>query len=395
MRKPRGSNPNGEGSIYRRQDGRWVGAAYAPTNRGGRKRIAFYGRTRTEVREKLTALLRDVDRGLTVAAENWTVEQYLNHWLSSVVKPNRAPRTYQGYELVVRRHLVPVLGRKRLKALGVADVRRLVQALTDSGLGVRTTQQVHAVLRNALEQAVRDEAVARNVAKLVKVKTPTYEVGRGLTVVQAKSLLHAVAGERLQALYVLAVYLGLRRAEVLGLRRDDIDLDAARLQVTQTLQRVEGKPPAATTQDTSLQADGSPPSAVCRGAPSAPSTAGPRAPGAGPGLDRLRTGLYDHHRHAYRAGQPSPVLGQGPCSHWRSACPIPRPPSHVREPAPGRRNAATCGARDRRPQRDRRDHDDLRPCITGREADGHASAGGAVGLRRVAVSVAAKVPQTE
>jgi len=240
MRKPRGSNPNGEGSIYRRQDGRWVGAAYAPTNRGGRKRIAFYGRTRTEVREKLTALLRDVDRGLTVAAENWTVEQYLDHWLSSVVKPNRAPRTYQGYELVVRRHLVPMLGRKRLKALGVADVRRLMQALTDSGLGVRTVQQVHAVLRNALEQAVRDEAVARNVAKLVKVKTPTYEVGRGLTVGQAKSLLDAVAGERLQALYVLAVYLGLRRAEVLGLRWDDIDLDAERLQVTQTLQRVEG-----------------------------------------------------------------------------------------------------------------------------------------------------------
>jgi len=241
MRKPRGSNPNGEGSIYRRQDGRWVGAAYAPTNRGGRKRIAFYGKTRTEVREKLTALLRDVGRGLTVAAENWTVEQYLDHWLSSVVKPNRAPRTYQGYELVVRRHLVPALGRKRLKALGVADVRRQVQTMTDSGLGVRTTQQVHAVLHNALEQAVRDEAVARNVAKLVKVKTPTYEVGRGLTVAQAKSLLHAVAGERLQALYVLAIYLGLRRAEVLGLRWDDIDLDAERLQVTQTLQRVEGR----------------------------------------------------------------------------------------------------------------------------------------------------------
>lgn len=181
-----------------------------------------------------------MDRGLTVAAENWTVEQYLDHWLSSVVKPNRAPRTYQGYELVVRRHLVPALGRKRLKALGVADVRRLVQALTDSGLGVRTVQQVHAVLRNALEQAVRDEAVARNVAKLVKVKTPTYEVGRGLTVEQAKSLLHAVSGERLQALYVLAIYLGLRRAEVLGLRWDDIDLDAESLQVTQTLQRVEG-----------------------------------------------------------------------------------------------------------------------------------------------------------
>ena len=143
------------GPVHGLRDKGPLGAAYAPTNRGGRKRIAFYGKTRGEVREKLTALLRDVDRGLTVAAENWTVEQYLDHWLSSVVKPNRAPRTYQGYELVVRRHLAPALGRKRLKALGVADVRRLVHALTESGLGVRTVQQAHAVLRNALEQAVR------------------------------------------------------------------------------------------------------------------------------------------------------------------------------------------------------------------------------------------------
>ncbi len=240
MSKPRGSNPNGEGSIYRRQDGRWVGAAYAPTNRGGRKRIAFYGKTRTEVREKLTALLRDVDRGLTVAAENWNCRAVPRPLALVRGQAEPGPRTHQGYELVVRRHIVPALGRKRLKALGVADVRRLVQTLNDSGLGVRTVQQVHAVLRNALEQAVRDEAVARNVAKLVKVKTPTYEVGRGLTVAQAKSLLHAVSGERLQALYVLAIYLGLRRAEVLGLRWDDIDLDAERLQVTQTLQRVEG-----------------------------------------------------------------------------------------------------------------------------------------------------------
>ena len=103
------SEPEREGSIYRRGDGRWVGSAYAPTNRGGRKRVYFYGATRAEVREKLTALLRDVDRGLTIAAENWTVEQYLAHWLAAVVRSNRAPKTYQGYELAVRRHVVPVL----------------------------------------------------------------------------------------------------------------------------------------------------------------------------------------------------------------------------------------------------------------------------------------------
>jgi integrase len=232
-------NPNGEGSIRLRKDGRWEASIFAPTNRGTRKRVYFYGKTRGEVREKLTALMRDLDRGVTVPAENWTVEAYLAYWLDEVVKPTKAPKTYQGYELAVRRHIVPVLGRKRLKRLSVSDVRRLVGQLSDSGLGTRMVQYVHAVLRNALEQAVRDEQVARNVARLVQVKTPTYDIGRGLTVAQAKTLLEAAESERLYALYVLAVYLGLRRGELLGLRWSDVDLDEARLQVTHTLQRVD------------------------------------------------------------------------------------------------------------------------------------------------------------
>lgn len=200
----------------------------------------MYGRTQAEVREKLTALLRDLDRGVTISAENWTVESYLLQWLETIVKPNRAPKTHQGYELAVRRHILPTLGRKRLRQLSVTDVRRLVQRLTDAGLGVRMVQFVHAVLRNALESAVRDEAIPRNVARLVQVKTPTYDIGRGLSTVQARALLTAARDERLEALYVLAVYLGLRRGEVLGLRWADVDLDEARLQVVQTLQRVDG-----------------------------------------------------------------------------------------------------------------------------------------------------------
>lgn len=233
-------NPNGEGSIYQRSDGRWVASIYAPTNRGGRKRVSFYGATRTQVREKLTALMRDIDRGVTIAEENWTVEQYLTHWLATEVKPNRAPKTYQGYELAVRRHIVPVLGRKRLKKLSVTDVRGLVRQLIDAELGTRMVQFVHAVLRNALEHAVRDEAIPRNVARLVQVKTPTYDVGRGLTVDQAKALLAASKDDRLAALYVVAVYLGLRRGELLGLMWGDVDLTEERLEVVRTLQRVDG-----------------------------------------------------------------------------------------------------------------------------------------------------------
>lgn len=124
---------NGEGSIWRRKDGRWVGATYAATNTGGRKRVSVYGKTRAEAREKLTELQRELDRGVRVPVENWTVQQYLEHWLSNVVKPNRAPKTYQGYELVVRLHIGPRIGRKELRTLAVHEVRAMVQDLQQQG----------------------------------------------------------------------------------------------------------------------------------------------------------------------------------------------------------------------------------------------------------------------
>jgi integrase len=232
---------NGEGTIWHRSDGRWCGATYAATNHGRRKRVYVYGRTRAEAREKLTALQRDLDRGVRISEERWTMEAYLTHWLETVVRPNRAPKTHQGYELVVRRHIVPILGRKRLRTLSVHDVRDLLGQLEDEGISTRGIQQTHAVLRNALQSAMRDELVVRNVAKLVQVKTPRYEVGRGLSVEQARTLLRHSQSDRLHALYVLAVYLGLRRGEVLALRWSSVDLEQGFLQVTHTLQRVGGE----------------------------------------------------------------------------------------------------------------------------------------------------------
>jgi integrase len=106
---------------------------------------------------------------------------------------------------------------------------------------VRLRQQVHAVLRNALEAAVREELIRRNVAKLVKVSGPKYKVNRGLTVDQARKLLVAAEDDRLHALYVLGLFLGLRCGELLGLHWSDVNLEAGTLTVRRNLQRVDGE----------------------------------------------------------------------------------------------------------------------------------------------------------
>lgn len=232
---------NGEGSVYRTKSGRWVGATYAETNTGARKRVVIYGHSRSEARKKLSDLQKELDTGVRISVENWTVKEYLDQWLTTVVKPNRAPKTYQGYELVVRLHIGPRIGKKKLRTLTVRDVRFMCQHLAADGMQRRGVQFVHAVLRAGLQNAMRDELISRNVAKLVQVPTPEYTVGHGLKPDEARTVLEAAKSERLHALYVVALYLGLRRGELLGLQWEHVDLEGETLQVVQTLQRVGGE----------------------------------------------------------------------------------------------------------------------------------------------------------
>lgn len=260
---------NGEGTIYQRKDGRWEGAAFVLTTAGTYKRVRAYGHTHEEARKKLTKLIAQADQGIPVASENWTLAEFLTYWLKHIVKEERRPKTYQGYEGVVRLHLVPGLGKKRLGKLTAQDVRVFINRIRKecqcckhgwdasrerptccalkapkccgSYLSTRMIQSIHAVLRNALERAVREEIIPRNVSKLVTVSVPSYKVNRGLTTEQARRVLRASREDRFHALYVLALCLGLRRGELLGLRWEDVDLDTGTLEVVQTLQRVSGE----------------------------------------------------------------------------------------------------------------------------------------------------------
>jgi integrase len=273
-RRTRAGRANGQGSVYQRADGFWVGAAYVLMPDGSRRRRVVYGRTQGEAAKKLVQLQARSDQGIPAEATGWTVERFLTYWLEFIVKPARKPRTYQGYEVVVRVHLAPSLGRKRLNKLSASDVRLFLRRLehvclcclhgTDAkrmqqdrrccALGQccqsrpsrRLLQQVHSVLRNALQAAVREELIGRNVAKLVQVSGPSYDVNRGLTVEEARKLLAIAREDRLYALYVLALYLGLRRGELLGLRWTDINLEAGVLEVRRALQRIDGELQAVT-----------------------------------------------------------------------------------------------------------------------------------------------------
>src|SRR5215212_3636748 len=245
MAKRRG---NGEGGIYQREsDGKWCASVDLGFVNGKRRRKVIYGKTRKEAADKLKALHRDQAAGLNIAPEQQTVAQYLDRWLDTIITPHRRPKTAASYAQIVRLYLKPYLGKHQLAKLTPEHIQLMLNRLLEDGgvhgepLSTQTVHYVHSVLRRALNQALKWGAVARNVAVLVdppRVEKHTISV---LTPEQGQLLLSTAAGHRLEALYIVALLLGLREGEVLGLRWSDIDFAAHTLRVGQTVQRVSGK----------------------------------------------------------------------------------------------------------------------------------------------------------
>lgn len=231
---------NGEGTVYRRKDGRWECAVYVLGGDGTRRRVRVYGKVREEVLKKRDALIAADRQGLPVQS-GLRLEGYLTDWLRQTARLELRPRAYETYERCVNRHIVPLLGAKRLHSLAPADVRHLMNAKIAEGLSPGTVHYIRAVLRSALSQAMRDGLVQRNVAALVKPPRAKRKEIRALTPEEARTLLRTARDDRLYALWLVAMALGLRRAELLGLTWSNIDLDSRTLRVAQGVQRIDGR----------------------------------------------------------------------------------------------------------------------------------------------------------
>ena len=235
MSKKRG---NGEGSIYRRKDGRWVGQYTIYTAMGPKYRY-LYGKTRAAVAEKLTKAMADRNGGFIFDAGNLTVGEYLDSWLSDSVRGTVRPSTFERHQGIIRLHIKPSLGRVGLKKLTPAHVRRLHREKLDAGLTPATVRKIHSTLHKALSQAVADGLTPRNAAD-VKAPRPAPEEMQPLSEAEARAFLDAARGDRFEPLYMLAISTGLRRGELLGLRWKDVDLERGTLRVGRALVRERG-----------------------------------------------------------------------------------------------------------------------------------------------------------
>ena len=227
-----GKRANGEGTIYKRADGRWT----ARLSLAGGRRKDYFGKTRQEVAVKLAAATKQRQDGIPIIGEQQKVDKYLEGWLKTV-RPNLRPRTFQRYEQYVRLHITPFIGSYSLSRLSPQHLQSLYANRLESGLSATSVHHLHAVIHRALRDAARFGLVVRNVASIVSPPRIERSEMHALSPQHARAFLLAAQSDRLGALYVIALTTGMRQGELLALHWEDVDLERASLRVRATLQR--------------------------------------------------------------------------------------------------------------------------------------------------------------
>src|SRR5215211_5557567 len=219
---------NGDGGLswdQRRQ--RWIAATTVGYDGRGKRIVRRgSGRTKTEAKAKLRALLRDRDDGVVLGAEGYTVGQAVDDWLAFGMG-KRAESTVRKYRLLCSKHIIPLLGARKLRELTAPEVERWLARLAKS-LSTDTLHRVHACLDRSVKRAMARDLVRRNVVELAEI--PTGRPGRqskSLTPEQVDGVLIKTAPNRLHNYIVVSLLTGGRTEELRALRWDHVHLDAA------------------------------------------------------------------------------------------------------------------------------------------------------------------------
>ncbi|GAA4936358.1 integrase [Nonomuraea thailandensis] len=236
-----GRRPNGASTIYFGGDGKWHGRVTVGVKDDGTPdRRHVKRKTEAEVIKAVRELERQRDGGhVRKAGQRWTVAKWLTHWIENIaVPPAIRESTHSGYKVDVVTHLIPGIGAHRLDKLEPEHLEKLYAKIQRSGRSAGTAHHVHRTVRAALNEAVRRGHITKNPVTLAKAPVLTDAEIEPYDIEEIRLLLKA-ADElpRNSARWGIALALGLRQGEALGLRWTHVDLDKGVLRVRRSRQR--------------------------------------------------------------------------------------------------------------------------------------------------------------
>ncbi|WP_435120243.1 tyrosine-type recombinase/integrase [Amycolatopsis thermoflava] len=246
-RKKETRNANGESSIYwSESDKRWHGRVTVGVKDNGKPDRRH---TSSKDRKKVVAKVREIERKrdkgtLHKAGENWTVETWLNHWLYNIAKMTTTENGWDAYYYAVTKHLIPGIGAHKLngpKRLLPDHLEALYRRMMDNGAKAGTAHQVHRTIRAALNDAKARDYISKNPAAVAKPPTPDDEEIEPLKKEEIRALFEAARKGRNSTRWIIAVSLGLRQGEALGLKWEDLNFEEQTLRVRRSRLRPKYK----------------------------------------------------------------------------------------------------------------------------------------------------------
>ena len=237
--RPRVAPAESTSSIYRASDGRWhakVTTGRRPDGTPQRKHLS------RSTKAELHRAVRDLEGLRDAGHQEWTeddplLSRWLEHWLGSILPMTVRWKTLSTYTSLMNRHVLPTLGGLRLSEVRAETLERHYRSLLDSGLSVHVVHGVHRVLRSSLNEAVRRHRLTANPALIARPPRVSSEEVDPLSPDECRQIIHAALSTRQPARWSMALALGLRQGETLGLRWSDVDFDAASLRVRRAVQR--------------------------------------------------------------------------------------------------------------------------------------------------------------
>lgn len=196
--------------------------------------------TKKDAQRYLTAVLRDRDLGTFAEPSSEPLGQYLDQWLQTAAKPKLKAKTFRDYENILPRYVRPALAQRPLAKVTPLDLQALYKEILERGLSARTVRYTHAVVRSALQQAVKWRLLASNSADAVELPKQSRKEIQVLSTEQTRALLKAAQKDRLGALFALAVTAGPRPSEYLALKWTDLDMQTGTVRVVRSLDWLHG-----------------------------------------------------------------------------------------------------------------------------------------------------------
>jgi len=233
----RGQN---EGSIRKRKDGTWEARVTIGISADGKQqRKSLYGKTRQEVSAKMTDLLNNLQKGIITNPTEMTLAEWLDFYMLEYKKQYVKPTTYNNYTVKVKNHIKPAIGHYKLKALRQDIIQKFVNSLSGKGLAPSTVIDVFKLLSNALETAVDDGLIVRNVANRVKLPKTTKPQITVLTQEQQNAFVEQAKVTYMGVVYIFDLCTGMRLGELLGLKWQDIDFEQNQLHIKRIIRKVK------------------------------------------------------------------------------------------------------------------------------------------------------------